>query len=134
MNDESTTSPAHTETSPWPLLVAVGLALSEVGVIIGLRPVSVAGLLLFVGTVAGILTESGYISRPALAIGAQSFVLIGIGITLIYVNRVGTTLRGQSIVIAGILGLTCALLWVGYSLLRAKATEPTTESSEATSD
>ena len=132
MSDESATNSPH--TSPWPLLIAVGLAISEVGVVLGLRPVSVGGLVLFVGSIAGILTESGYVSRPALVVGAQGLVLISLGGTLIFVNQVGTTLRGQSIVIAGALGLVGALLWVGYSLIRARATESTTESSDATSD
>ena len=134
MSEESDTSSSYTGGSPWPLFVALGLAISEVGVVLGLRPVSVAGLLLFVGSVTGILTESGYISRPTLAAGSQGLALIGIGIALIVQNQTGTTVRGQSIVIAGVLCLMGVLLWAGFVRTRTQETPSTTESSEATSD
>ena len=52
------------KASPWPLFVALGLAVGEVGVFMGLYPVAVGGLLLFVGSVAGIVQEAGYSERP----------------------------------------------------------------------
>jgi len=64
MEDEPGLSDQYRSASPWPLFVALGLALSEVGVFVGLFPVAVFGLILFGGSVAGILTESGYASRP----------------------------------------------------------------------
>ena len=134
MSDERDPSVQHTGTSPWPLFVALGLALSEVGVVLGLRPVSVAGLLLFVGSVAGILTEAGYVSRPARAAGVQGVALVGVGITLVLQNQTGTTVRGQSIAIAGVLSLLGALLWVGFIRTRARDSKATTESTETTSD
>ena len=134
MSDESDTNSTYTGASPWPLFVALGLALSEVGVVLGLRPVSVAGLLLFVGSVAGILTEAGYVSRPARAAGVQGVALVGIGITLVLQNQTGTTVRGQSIAIAGVLSLLGALLWVGFIRTRARDSKATTESTETTSD
>ena len=127
ITDESAARPSHTGASPWPLFVALGVALSEVGVVLGLRPVSVAGLLLFVGSVTGILTESGYISRPPLAAGVQGLALIGIGSVLIVQNQTGTTVRGQSIVIAGVLSLIGVLLWVGFLRRRTQETASTTE-------
>ena len=134
MSDESDTIPSYTGGSPWPLFVALGLAISEVGIVLGLRPVSVAGLLLFVGSVTGILTESGYISRPTRVAGTQGLALIGIGIALILQNQAGTTVRGQSIAIAGVLSLIGTLLWMGFLRTRTQETTSTTESSEATSD
>jgi hypothetical protein len=132
--DDADVDPSYTGASPWPLFVALGLALSEVGVVLGLRPVSVAGLLLFVGTVTGILTESGYVSRPAWAAGGQGIALVSIGVVLILQNQTGTTVRGQSIVIAGVLSLVGVLLWVGFLRRRTREPASTTESSEATSD
>lgn len=115
------TSSLHAGASPWPLFVALGLALSEVGVVLGLRPVSVGGLLLFVGSVTGILTESGYISRPARAAGAQGLALLGIGVVLVLQQQTGTTVRGQSIVIAGLLSLVGAFVWVGFLRTQTRA-------------
>ena len=134
MSDESNANPSRKKASPWPPFVALGLALSEVGVFIGLRSVSVVGLLLFVGTVTGILTESEYISRPARAASVQGFGLISIGIVLIFQNQTGTTVRGQSIVIAGVLCLVGVLLWVGFLQRRIREVASATESSETTSD
>jgi len=59
--------------SPWPLFVALGLTISEIGVFLGIFTVAVFGLLLFGGSVAGILAESQYTSKPwptLLAFGA----------------------------------------------------------------
>lgn len=53
-------SAQYRKASAWPVFVAVGLALSEVGIVVGIFAIAVAGLLLFAGSVAGILTESGY--------------------------------------------------------------------------
>jgi len=134
MSDDCDSGDQFTGTSPWPLFVALGLALSEVGVVLGLRPVSVAGLLLFVGSVAGILTETGYVSRPARVAGVQGVALVGVGITLVLQNQTGTTVRGQSIAIAGVLSLLGALLWVGFIRTRARDSTAATESTETTSD
>lgn len=134
MSDSSDSDSPFTGASPWPLFVAVGFALSEVGVVLGLRPVSVAGLLLFVGSVTGILTESGYVSRPVRAAGIQGVVLVGIGIILVLQNQTGTTVRGQSIAISGVLSLLGALLWVGFIRTRTQDSMATTESTDTTSD
>jgi len=64
MEEQPGLSDQYRTASPWPVFVAMGLALSEVGVFIGLFPVAVFGLILFGGAIAGILTESGYVSRP----------------------------------------------------------------------
>ena len=134
MSDDSDTGSTYTGGSPWPLIVALGFTLSEIGVVLGLRPVSVAGLLLFVGSVSGILTEAGYISRPQRAIGVQGLALIGVGGVLIVENQTGTTIRGQSIAIAGILCLVGALLWVGFARKSKRDKVSTTDASETTSD
>lgn len=134
MSDERDASEQFTGTSPWPLFVAFGVALSEVGVVLGLRPVSVVGLLLFVGSVAGILAESGYVSRPAWAAGVQGVALVAIGGVLVLQNQTGTTVRGQSIAIAGVLSLVGVLLWIGFVRTRTRDSMATSESSETTSD
>lgn len=69
-------SDQYRKASPWPLFVALGLAVSEVGVVLGLAPVSVGGLLLFGGSIAGILQESGYVERPWPSLAAVGALLV----------------------------------------------------------
>lgn len=47
-------------TSVWPPFVALGIASTEVGVLFGLVPVAVGGVLLFGGGCAGLAREAGY--------------------------------------------------------------------------
>lgn len=115
MSDEFESRGDVTEGSPWPILVALGITLSEVGVLFGLRPLSVVGLLLFVGSVAGLFYESGYIARPERTVGIQGVALIGIGLALIAIHHVGSTVRGQSITTAGAISLLAAILWQWYT-------------------
>jgi hypothetical protein len=73
-------SDRYDKTSPWPVVVVVGIVLSEVGILFNLYPVSVTGLVLFTGSVAGIVHEAGYIARPwrVLAGLGVSFVVVGL--------------------------------------------------------
>ena len=63
MNEEPGLSDQYRMASPWPMFVALGLAISEVGIFIGIFALAVGGLLLFGGSVAGILKESGYVDQ-----------------------------------------------------------------------
>jgi hypothetical protein len=76
-------SDQYRKASPWPLFVALGFVLSEVGVVLGLFPVTVGGLLLLGGTVAGILREAEYIARPAAALAVLGVVLGAAGLLLV---------------------------------------------------
>jgi hypothetical protein len=81
MEEQPGLSDQYRTASPWPVFVAFGLALSEVGVFIGLFPVAVFGLILFGGAIAGILTESGYVSRPwptLVGVGGALVLLAGL--------------------------------------------------------
>lgn len=100
--------------SPWPILVAIGFVLSEAGVFFDLFPVAVAGLVLFAGSVAGILAESGHAARPSrlvVGVGAGFAVvgalLYGIGAGTIPLQAadglVGLSSRGVAIATAGAL-------------------------------
>lgn len=71
------------KASPWPLFVALGLAVGEVGVFMGLYPVAVAGSLLFVGSVAGILTEAGYTETPWRVVGGLGVALVALGMWVV---------------------------------------------------
>ncbi len=103
--------------SPWPLLVAVGLAVAEVGIVMeGLYPVAVAGLLLFVGSVSGIVHEAGYVERPWKLLGALGVVLALAGVAVLY-SQVGAdvlsalasdnvvVVRGYAILGAGLIAV-----------------------------
>lgn len=111
------------------MFVAIGLAISEVGVVLALLPLAVGGLLLFAGSVAGILAESGHVDSPwplLAGLGVVLFVL-GTGVYLysgapvsvavvIETLEVGQTVayRGVSIVTAGLLAVAVAIggwLW-----------------------
>ncbi|WP_255196694.1 DUF7541 family protein [Halorarius litoreus] len=111
------------KASPWPLFVALGLAVGEVGVFMGLYPVAVAGLLLFVGSVAGIVTEAGYAERPWKLLGGLGGLLVVVGIWVVStqidagtaaawmgaLDAPGTiVLRGFSIAAAGVIALVAS--------------------------
>lgn len=114
MNEEPGLSDRYRRASPWPLFVALGLALSEIGVFIGVFPVAVFGLLLFGGSIAGILTESNYTRRPwptliglgaILAVSGIAVVLWQVppdSITLENFGRNGIISRSLSVVAAGV--------------------------------
>lgn len=63
MDEDPGLSDQYRMASPWPVFVALGLVLSEVGIFLGIFAVAVGGLLLFAGSVAGILKESGYVEQ-----------------------------------------------------------------------
>lgn len=73
MEGESGVRSEKPRASPWPVFVALGLALSEVGVVLGSGAVAFGGVLLFAASVVGILRESRYAATlwlPALGVGA----------------------------------------------------------------
>jgi hypothetical protein len=122
--DDEPESPARTSaeeegptrTSVWPLVVAMGLTVSEVGVFMGVYPLAVGGLVLFVASVAGITHEAGYTGRPWRLAGALGVVLVAIGVWMVStqvplaVDPVvaavegadGIVLRGFSVIGAGL--------------------------------
>lgn len=94
--------------SAWPVFVALGLAISEVGFVLGIAPIAVGGLLLLGGSVAGIVHEAGYVESPwpLLAVLSVGLVVVGTAMGLLTVGRV--ELRGWSIAAAGALLLVTA--------------------------
>lgn len=83
MDEQPGVSDEYRLSSPWPLFVALGLALSEVGIVMNLLPISVGGLVLFVGSVAGIVQDAGYVSRPWGLLGGLGSVLVLLGAVLV---------------------------------------------------
>lgn len=76
MSEQRATAGEYRRTSPWPVLVALGLALSELGVFLGLFPVAVVGLVLFGASVAGALAATGYLDRPLAGAAAIGTLLV----------------------------------------------------------
>jgi hypothetical protein len=79
MEEDPGLSDQYRMASPWPVFVALGLAISEVGIVVGIFSVAVGGLLLFGGSVAGILKESGYVAQLWGSLLAFGILLVAIG-------------------------------------------------------
>jgi hypothetical protein len=115
MEEEPGLSDQYRMASPWPMFVAFGLAISEVGVFIGIFPVAVGGLLLFGGSVSGILAEAGYVDNLWTVLQVLGVVLVIAGAVVISTQvdlasvslsslldtTTGITARGLAIVVAG---------------------------------
>lgn len=125
MDDQPGLSDQYQMSSPWPLFVVLGFVLSELGIFLAVIPVAVGGLLLFTGSVAGIIREAGYTDQPWGTIGILGVVLVVLGGLLvatqvstasidalssalmsIFSDRPnGIVVRGVSIVFAGVIAV-----------------------------
>ncbi|ESP89874.1 DUF7541 family protein [Candidatus Halobonum tyrrellensis] len=108
MDETPGLSDQYRMVSPWPLFVALGLPIAELGLLFGLVPLAVGGLLLFGGSVAGMLRESGYVSTPWRALVAISALTFVVGGALLYADPMTTvslTLRGYATVAAAVVML-----------------------------
>jgi hypothetical protein len=106
--------------SLWPMFVAFGLAVAEIGVVVGVFLLTVVGFLTFTGAVTGILYESGYVQNPWQTLGVLATVVLalGFGVFLGFGGVVGGTdllavpnaisYRGLSMIAAGALTLLTA--------------------------
>lgn len=119
-------------TSPWPVLVAVGIAVSELAVFVGSVPFAVAGLILAGGAVAGLAHDAGYGASPVgpLLVSGSFLVVVGGGIWLVRAPPPllalpgepvadGVARRGVAILAAGaVLVATGVVGWVRSALGR----------------
>lgn len=106
-----------TRVSAWPPFVALGFAISEVGVFLNLPSVAVGGILLFGGSIAGILVDASFTSSPwpSLGVVGAGFTALGafvwasqvqtyaIGRFLAVAQANGVAMRGEAILVAGVL-------------------------------
>ena len=83
MEEDPGRSDQYRKASPWPLFVALGFVLSEVGIIVGIFSIAVGGLLLFGGSVAGILKESAYVDTLWGSLLTFGGVLAAIGVGVV---------------------------------------------------
>lgn len=95
MDDQPGLSDQYRMSSPWPLIVVLGLLFSELGLLFNVFPVAVGGLLLFVGAIAGIVLESGYADRPW-------NLLAGLGIALCVLGALVTVTQLDSVTLDAI--------------------------------
>lgn len=110
--------------SPWPPFIALGFAVAEIGIVLNFVSLAIGGILLFGGSVAGILSETKYVERPwrTLAILGSLFVAAGTAIYATQVNQFtldvllssepinAIAMRGEAIIIAGLLLLLGAVV------------------------
>ena len=102
MDEQPGLSDEYRKASPWPLFVAFGLAIFEVGIVWPLFPVAVGGLLLFVGSVVGILRESGYIADPWKGLVVAAAVCLAAGGLVALTTTGSVHLRGVAILAGGL--------------------------------
>lgn len=103
--------------SAWPPFVATGFAVAEIGIVLNLVPLSIGGIILFGGSVAGILNETDYVTSPWRTLFALGGIFVALGgfmwtsqvpqatIELLLAATETNTIamRAEAIVIAGLL-------------------------------
>lgn len=101
MDENPGLSDQYRTASPWPVFVAFGLVIAEVGVLFGVFPVAVGGILLFCGSLSGLVHEAGYASTPWRTLAGLSVLFLAVGAALA-TTEVATT-RGYAIVTAALI-------------------------------
>ncbi|ERG99379.1 MAG: hypothetical protein J07HQX50_00524 [Haloquadratum sp. J07HQX50] len=101
MQDTPGLSEQYRMASIWPLFVALGIPISEIGILFGLFPVAVGGLLLFGGSVAGMAAETAYVETPWRGLAGVAVGLVVLGLALVF-TPIGLPARGGAIVTAGV--------------------------------
>lgn len=118
MEDAPGLSDQYRMASPWPMFVALGIPISEIGVLFDLFPVTVGGLLLFSGSVAGMTRESGYAETPWGPLAVLGVVLLAVGGAFLFTS-IDLQTRGYAIVVSGVLLLLGSA--VGRTFVRDEA-------------
>jgi hypothetical protein len=121
MDAEPGLSEQYRMASPWPLFIALGIPIAELGILFGLFPLSVGGLLLFGGSVAGMATESSYARTPWRAMVVVAIPLAALGLGFIYTS-INLPDRGFAIIAAAVILVAGGL---AGSLFAQDTEEPT---------
>lgn len=109
MDEQPGLSSRYRKVSPWPIFIAFGIVISEIGILFALLPIAVGGLALLSGSIAGMATEAGYAATPWRALGVCAGVLVVLGGALLYVGSLPAA-AGTRIDDRGIAILVTALL------------------------
>ncbi|MFC7204208.1 cox cluster protein [Haloferax namakaokahaiae] len=102
MDETPGLSDQYRRASPWPVFVALGIPLSELGLLFDLFPLAVGGLLLFSGSVAGMLQESGYVESIWKSLAVLAVLLFVVGGLFVFVGGNLVT-RGYAVIASGAL-------------------------------
>ncbi|QGN06395.1 cox cluster protein [Halorhabdus sp. CBA1104] len=119
MSEQAKATGEFRRASPWPVFIALGFALAELGIFVGYFAVAVGGLLLLGGSVAGILVESGYAKRlwrPLAGLGV-AFGLLGVGMVASQVDPATLDVLGVVTDPNGIVGRGLAVVGSGAILV-----------------
>jgi amino acid permease len=108
MDEQPGLSEQYRMASPWPIFIALGIPIAELGILFDLFPLAVGGLILFSGSVSGMLQEAGYVESPWRAVGVLAVVLVVVGVGFV-VTDLRLVTRGYAIVVAGALLLLGAV-------------------------
>ncbi len=86
MDENPGLSEQYRRASVWPLFVALGIPISEIGILFGIPALSVGGLLLFCGSVSAMINEAGYTETPWNALMACAILLFIGGAGILYAD------------------------------------------------
>jgi hypothetical protein len=106
MDENPGLSDQYRMASPWPLFIALGIPIAELGILFDLAALSVGGLLLLSGSIAGMAKEAGYAKTPWRALAVCSVLLFALGGLLLYADTVITSegirfvARGYAVIVA----------------------------------
>ncbi|QCC48008.1 DUF7541 family protein [Halobellus limi] len=114
MDAEPGLSEQYRMASPWPLFIALGIPIAELGILFSLFPIAVGGLLLFGGSVAGMATESGYARTPWRGLIGVAAPLAVLGLSFMF-TRIGLPNRGLAIVAAAVILVAAGVAGILFS-------------------
>lgn len=100
MDEQPGLSDQYRMASPWPIFVAFGIPIAELGILFDVFVVAVGGLLLFCGSLTGLIREAGYAKTAWRPLAAFAALLLAIGGALV-VTDVNLVTRGYAIITAG---------------------------------
>lgn len=86
MDESPGLSDQYRKASPWPLFIALGLPIAELGILFGAVPVAVGGLLLLFGSVAAVLQEAEYVDSLWNTLAALAAVVFLLGGATLYAD------------------------------------------------
>lgn len=93
------------DSTPWPLALAFGLAVAELGIFLGFAVVAAPGVVFFGASLAGAISEAGYgRSRPYLLV-VVAVVVAALGAVAV---AAALPIRGYSMLIGAVLLLPLA--------------------------
>ena len=107
MDETPGLSDQYRMASPWPLFIALGIPIAELGILFDLPALSVGGLILFCGSAAGMAKEAGYAKTVWRALAVCSVLLFVFGGLFLYADTlvgpdgVRLVARGWAIIGAG---------------------------------